>query len=504
MLHDYLEKSIRNKLNILYVLHTRNSITNRELSKILNLSITGINMLVAEINGEIGNDAEIIKDMSNLSIYYRKENNITTLVHIICKNSNVLMCLKFFITNKTKQSFSEFYDKYFLSHASAYRIRQSCRTYLSSIDLDIEQNTICGDEYRIRFLIALLYYKYGINCCDINQNDILTVRKYILSTNNMIDMNYLQYTKMEYIFFEYLFVLSWKRKSYDVQIPQYNHFDKLKELFVYNEMKKTIKSELEPALGMKFSENDYDYLYLVYCCTNSCLFADKWTQKDILKIHDIVYSDPLFEDLMKRVEDIFGKDIQASDSIKETFIYFYKKTILGLCCLIPDEHFYMDAHQRYSTKILYKILSDIIGKWKIDNGLKNAIDRTNIYYLTLQIEFILRQNMDKILLYVISDQNVELEVMELTIKHYFSSRCTEIKPLLINAQNINFLSSQKNCILVLEKKFEGVIHFYIKENNNNKIIPITVEKGKREIQVISEAIFEYEEKLFSEYINSLT
>ena len=112
--------------------------------------------------------------------------------------------------------------------------------------------------------------------------------------------------------------------------------------------------------------------------------------------------------------------------------------------------------------------------------------------------------MDKILLYVISDQNVELEVMELTIKHYFSSRCTEIKPLLINAQNINFLSSQKNCILVLEKKFEGVIHFYIKENNNNKIIPITVEKGKREIQVISEAIFEYEEKLFSEYINSLT
>ena len=164
----------------------------------------------------------------------------------------------------------------------------------------------------------------------------------------------------------------------------------------------------------------------------------------------------------------------------------------------------MDAHQRHSTKILYKILSDIIGKWKIDNGLKNAIDRTNIYYLTLQIEFILRQNMDKILLYVISDQNVELEVMELTIKHYFSSRCTEIKPLLINAQNINFLSSQKNCILVLEKKFEGVIHFYIKENNNNKIIPITVEKGKREIQVISEAIFEYEEKLFSEYINSLT
>ena len=52
-------------------------------------------MLVSEINAEIGNYAEIINTMSNLSIYYKRENNLTTLVHIICRNSNVLLCMKF-------------------------------------------------------------------------------------------------------------------------------------------------------------------------------------------------------------------------------------------------------------------------------------------------------------------------------------------------------------------------------------------------------------------------
>lgn len=138
MLHDYLEKSIRNKLNILYVVHTRNYITSRELSEILNLSMTGIHMLISEINAEIESHAEIVNTMSNLSIAYKKKNNLTNLVHIICRNSNVLMCMKFYMTNKNNRSFSNFYDKHFLSPASAYRIRQSCRDYLKSIGLDIE------------------------------------------------------------------------------------------------------------------------------------------------------------------------------------------------------------------------------------------------------------------------------------------------------------------------------------------------------------------------------
>ena len=80
-------------------------------------------MLVSEINAEIGNYAEIINTMSNLSIYYKRENNLTTLVHIICRNSNVLLCMKFYITNKNNRSFSDFYDQYFLSPANELHYR---------------------------------------------------------------------------------------------------------------------------------------------------------------------------------------------------------------------------------------------------------------------------------------------------------------------------------------------------------------------------------------------
>ena len=56
-----------------------------------------------------------------------------------------------------------------------------------------------------------------------------------------------------------------------------------------------------------------------------------------------------------------------------------------------------------------------------------------------------------------------------------------------------FLVLQMNCIIVLEKKFEDMIKYHTKENGNKKIISITVEKGKGEIQAIDDALFEYEE-----------
>lgn len=59
-----------------------------------------------------------------------------------------------------------------------------------------------------------------------------------------------------------------------------------------------------------------------------------------------------------------------------------------------------------------------------------------------------------------------------------------------------FLVLQMNCIIVLEKKFEDLIKYHTKENGNKKIISITVEKGKREIQAI-DVLFLNMKKLFS-------
>lgn len=503
MLHDYLEKSVQNKLNILYVIHTRGSVSGRQLSEILDLSMSGVALLVNEINTQLKGYASIVNTASNLSLQYQNNSNLTSLVHIICHSSNILKCLAFYIGNNNCQPFSAFYDKYFISQANAYRIRQSCKDYLRSIDLDLCQNTVCGEEYRIRFLIALLHYKYGINCCNITERDITTVRRYILSTNHCIDQKYLQHMQIEYGYFEDLFILSWKRKQFDIKMPHNSQLEKLKNVFIYQKMKETVRNSLEKEVGITFSEDDLDYMYLVYCSTNSCLFADQWKKADIQLVHDAVFSDQLFVNLMMRVEKVFGKEVAQSHPIRVTFIYFYKKTLYGLCCLIPDEHFYMDANHRTSTQILYQLLSDMIGSWKEENRLKNAIDRTHIYYLTLQIEFILRSKLAKVPMYVISDQNGELEVMHFTMEHYFASRCREIRPLLINAQNISFLYSQNTCVIILEKKFECIVEQHMHTDSKRRIISLTVEKGRREIRMIEDAISACEEEIFQDYLHSI-
>lgn len=80
---------------------------------------------------------------------------------------------------------------------------------------------------------------------------------------------------MEHGYFECLFVLLWKRVEYQVKIPQFNHFGKLKEVFVYNRLKKLLNTTLTSQLHIQFSEDDLDYLYLIYLCTNNSMFADK-------------------------------------------------------------------------------------------------------------------------------------------------------------------------------------------------------------------------------------
>ncbi|MSS63737.1 helix-turn-helix domain-containing protein [Velocimicrobium porci] len=502
MLHDFLEKNIQNKLNILYVIHARKFTTRKELNELLHLSVSGINSLISEINIEIKELATISKNSSYLYITFHKDTDISSLIHLICQNSDILHCLKFFITNDDKQPFVSFYEQNFLTQSSAYRIRNACHKYLLSVGLDLSQNKVCGEEYRIRFLISLLYYKYGIDCCGFDTDSIYITRNFILKTNQTISIEYLNRVSTELGYFECLFMLSWKRKQYPVKIPYFNYFDKLKELFIYKEMKTMLKSSLEPILNINFSEDDYDYLYLVYCCTNNCLFADKWTQQDIVQTHSTVFSDNIFNDLVRKFQNVFSKDIHISHPFKATLIYFYKKCLLELSCLIPDEHFYVYSKRNETTQVIYKLLSNVLQDWRKSNHLKFEIDKSHIFYLSLQFEFILYQRTMPVPIYILSDLNAELEVMTLYLNNHFSSRSALVTPLLINVQNIEFLYFQKNCIIITPKKFEYFLASKI-STEHNTFIPISIEINSHELNDINNAFEHYKKIYFLDYINSL-
>ena len=228
------------------------------------------------------------------------------------------------ILNDEEKAFSEFIEQEYLTPSSAYRIRQKCIEYLQIIGLDVNKNHVIGEEYRIRFLIALLHYKYGVDCYETDSKSIQILRNFILHTNQVIDLHYLEQTEVEYGYFEYLFVLSWKRIKYPLSKLHFKKLNYLKRIFIYQDMKIALEKTIEPSIHQHFSENDYDYLYLVYCCTNSCIFADKWSENDIKLVHHIVFSDKAFNDLLQRLECLLPPDVLTSHAMRATHLPAFK------------------------------------------------------------------------------------------------------------------------------------------------------------------------------------
>lgn len=404
------------------------------------------------------------------------------------------------ILNDTNKPFSLFIEEAYLTKSSGYRIRQNCCEYLHRIGLDMKNNYVIGDEYRIRFLIALLHYKYGVDCYEMDVESLQMIRKFILSTNKVIDLLYIEQTEHEYGYFEYLVMLSWKRFKYPISPFCSKQLERLKTIFIYREMKQALKNMLESALQIEFSENDYDYLYLVYCCTNNCLFADKWTQDDIALVHNLVFSDRTFNDLLQRLASLFPQKIIASHAFRSTLIYFYKKCLMQLQCIIPDKNFFVITKKDSLTTLLIQQLANLLNTWRKANGIKYEIDHSHLFYLSIQMVFILRQFIPPIPVLILSDLNAELEVMQLYFTRNFSSQKITIHPLLLNAQQKDILFSAKNSVIIVHQKFKSIIHSLGLEKCNTVVL-ITVEITENEINMIRNAIADYEKIAFLEFIN---
>ena len=501
MLNSFLEKKIKNKLDLLSTLHSKNTVSIDEVLNSVKVSKISLISLINEMNIDFDGLAFIENSHSYISLSKYDNVDFFRLSHTIYKNSIVLRCLKFLILNDDEISFFSFIDSEFITKSVAYRIRTKCKCYLNAIGLDIKNNRVYGDEYRIRFLIALLHYKYGLNFYNIYDYSLDIVRKFILSTNDVIDLNYIEQTTNEYGYFEYLLILSWKRKDYYLKIPYNKTFENLKHLFIYNSIIDKIKNIIEPRLNITFTDDDYDYIFLVYLCTNSCVFADKWTNEAISEVHEIVFSNSSFSNLLYMIAKEFGLYLEDSHALKVSIIYFFKKCLFELQCIIPDKNFFVFSEQDPLTNTIINRLSNLLTSWRKVNNIKYTIDKEHIIYLSLQLKFIIRQYMKPVEVFILSDLNAELEIMSLYLNRTFSKDRIHINPTLINAQNINFLITQKNSVIITHKKFEPMLKS-LNLDSSNTIIGITVEMTGFEMFSIQKSISISEKNIFLDFIKN--
>ncbi|MCC9962165.1 transcriptional regulator, partial [Streptococcus agalactiae] len=121
----------------------------------------------------------------------------------IYHQSHVLQLLKFLITNDSgRLPLTYFSEKFGLSCATAYRIRKHISPLLEKLGFQIVKNTITGDEYRIRYLIAFLNAQFGIEVYPMSKMDKLLIKRLLLEHSTTFTASH--YFPNTFIFFDTL------------------------------------------------------------------------------------------------------------------------------------------------------------------------------------------------------------------------------------------------------------------------------------------------------------
>lgn len=501
MLDSFLEHKIQKKLQLFNILVNYKPITLHALTDFLESTEPTVRSLISELNSDFDGLAVITKDQTSYSITAYDDVNPLTLLHAIYKDSAVLHCLKFLITNDSHSPYWIFIEESFYSSASAYRIQRTCAAYLHEIGLSIVNQKVVGEEYRIRYLIALLYYKYGIDCCGIDASSIQIARTFILATNQSIDSDFLESTSNEYGYFECLLILAWKRKLYPPFSAKPAVLTHLEPTFIHGDILEYIHTYIETPLHICFSDLDYAYIFLIYCSTNNCVLSDKWTQSEIDRIHELVFAEnENFSDLRSRIEQQFGVgEGDGSHALNTALVYFYKKFILDLQCIIPDKYFYLDSRKSPYTLAITRQMTELLDSWRSDNNIAYPIDPNHIIYLSLHMEWILRQYIPPIPLVVVADQVVDLKLMTLFLSRAFSAQRIHISTFLLNSRDTSYFDDLHDCIIVLNRKFRNVSVFS-EVAKRNTVLPISIEFNTVDLDTIKDATRFYEGKYFSEFI----
>lgn len=214
--------------------------------------------------------------------------------------------------------------------------------------------------------------------------------------------------------------------------------------------------------------------FLDYCCTNNCVF-----------------SQPAFSDLLHRLGQKIGNSIINCHELRSTLLYFYKKCLLELQCLIPDKHFYLNSTNSELLLAIKDCLADILKNWRQVHKIKYEMDPGHVLYLSTQIGAVLCQLIKPIPVLVVSDLIAEVVTVRLLLSRVFSPMRVTLIPFFLNAQPISLLRQQKKSIILVYKKFDHLLS-EIGIPEDNVIIPISSEMTSVDIGKIRKAVLEYE------------
>ena len=449
----YLETKIKYKIELCTFLFNNKNTNINNITLYFNFSENYTKDLIKELNIQLESLVEITINKQK-EIHIDLKNNMTQqqILHKIYNESAILNYLHFLINNHNQQPFTYFIEKNYHSIANAYRIKNKTEMYLQSCGLRIKKNQIEGPEYRIRFLIALLYSKYGINYKEIRPEDTQLARKFIMQTNQIVDEVFLESTLAEFQFFEILLILTWKRKNYSLNFSIWQEKEALKEVFFYQRLKQNAQNIIEKNLSITLQESDYEYLLLTFCATDNCLYSDEWTKEDIKMIHNIVFNCPriqLLIDIIQRKLNL-GKDITETRNFRVAIVYLYKLFILNLHPLIPAKYNEIGKPQSLTLQKARDKAEEILIEWQKIADILYEMPSAHVFSLALHLETIYQIFVPGTPITIVTTTITEYETLALQLATKFNTHKIKLNHMLLTTIHPQEIANLAGNIIIIK------------------------------------------------------
>lgn len=450
LLDNHIENRVKDEVLVFKILFHKQECHLNDLIKVTNFSKVKLLNTIKELERLLNDYIAINEIKPNVySLTQLCQLSCRQIQHIIYQQSNVLHALKFLIIN-TDRTLNDFIDSMYISKANAYRVINSCKTFLQYIGLNVDNYKIKGDEYRIRYLISSLAFNYGIHCYQITPADTYRVREFICETNSYICLEFLENAQEEYGFFEHLIMLSWIRPNPEYDLPDNDEFNELKRLFIYKEL----PSYLDRLFGVtNWTQSDHDYIFLVYCSTKNPLFSNQWSKQDEMLIKEIVYNQYRVTYLIRLISQYFGDDIVNLPEFKTGVFYLYKRYLFNLHPLIKVNNYDCNTLKSMLDKEIYQRLVSVKNHCEKEFNIVEAASQSELNYFTMLLTNLLRSLTPTMTLTIVSESIADHKLMKHLVYNNLSFNKFIIKEFLLGAEPIETLKGQENHILIFTKSF---------------------------------------------------
>ncbi|WP_159796888.1 helix-turn-helix domain-containing protein [Streptococcus halichoeri] len=500
MLENYVEKSISRQIIMMSLLFDKKVLPLEMIQYQTGLSPSKIKDCIKRLSELFEGKIKFKCDKTKISCIILSKEPFDAF-HMIYSQSIRLQALKFLLPVAPKnriKSVSRFAKEHFISTPSAYRIIQYMVPFIEECGFKLEDNNIVGEEWRLRYLIALLHAKFGIITYNISDEDLHFIHEFVFSTKRKKSPHPLLDKK--YLFFDVLLTLSWKRRDFTVAIPHQSIFTKLKELSIYTYFDLFFNEKGKALLNVDFPNHEIDYIFLVYLTVNNALVITEFSEEDFVKLFPIIQEDRRYGELLTELSLLFKQYIVFDRNCIRTLLPYIRKTLFDLQCFIPSKYYY--SAEYHGNQELLERLTLLINNWSKSNSGVGNLTSANLHLLCLRLEQLIKENLPPLVIAVVEINKRNMDILYSLVFQYAHINQVKVQSFNVLLDSYTF-DEQTTDLIITTAELTSFIKERLNLSQRTKVMGLNFDFIDAQSDDVLEVIRELRKQQFQDAINCI-